>query len=72
MQLARGKMNEWHRIHSQLGAARQRLAIAGRCGAADEQARAALQSQVNKLQRQSEAALQALHAAVAASQQRLR
>lgn len=69
MQPARGKMNEWNRVYSQLGAAQQRLAIAGRCGASDEKARAALQSQVTRLQRQSELALRALHAAVAASQQ---
>lgn len=69
MQPARGKMSEWNRIYSQLGAAQQRLAIAGRCGACDEKARAALQSQVTKLQRQSEVALRALHAAVAASRQ---
>lgn len=72
MQPARGKMTEWSRIYSQLGAAQQRLAIAGRCGASDEKARAVLESQVTKLQRQSEQALRALHAAVAASQQQPR
>lgn len=71
MQPARGKMTEWNRIYSQLGAAQQRLSIAGRCGASDEKARAALQSQVTKLQHRSEAALRALHAAVAASQKRI-
>jgi len=65
-------MTEWNRLYSQLGAAQQRLAIAGRCGASDEKARAILQSQVTKLQRQSEQALRALHAAVAASQQQAR
>lgn len=72
MQPAPGKMTEWNRIYSQLGAAQQRLAIAGRCGASDKKARAALQSQVTKLQRESEQALRALRAAVAASQQRAR
>lgn len=72
MQPARGKMTEWSRIYSQLGAAQQRLAIAGRCGASDEKVRAVLQSQVTRLQRQSEQALRALHAAVAASQQQAR
>lgn len=71
MQPARGKMTEWNRICSQLGAAQQRLAVAGRCGASDVKARAALQSQVTKLQHQSEIALRALHAAVAASQHRI-
>lgn len=72
MQPAHGKMTEWNRIHSQLGAAQQRLSIAGRCGASDEKVRAALQTQVTRLQRQSELAMRALHAAVAASQQRTR
>jgi len=68
MQLARAKMSEWNRLYSQLGAARQRLAVAGRCGAADEEVRAALQSQVTRLQRQSDAALRALRAAAAGQQ----
>jgi len=65
-----GKMDEWHRLYSELGAAQQRLAIAGGCGACDEKARALLQSQVNRLQRQSEAALRALRACSDGNQQR--
>jgi hypothetical protein len=67
MQLAHARMNEWHRLYGELGAAQQRLSIAGRCGASDENARAMLQLQVTRLQRQSEAALRALQAAVASS-----
>jgi hypothetical protein len=63
MQLAHGKTNEWHRLYGELGAAQQRLAIAGRCGAADEKTRALLQLQVTRLQKQSDAALRALRAA---------
>ena len=65
MHLSHGKMDEWHRLYSELGAAQQRLAIAGRCGPSDEKTRVLLQAQVNRLQRQSDAALRALRAAVA-------
>lgn len=63
MQLAHGKTTEWHRLYGELGAAQQRLAIAGRCGASDEKTRALLQLQVTRLQKQSDAALRALRAA---------
>ena len=64
MQVADTKLNEWHRLCNELGAAQQRLAVAGRHGAADERARARLESQVSRLQRESDSALQALRAAV--------
>ena len=63
MQLAQGKTTEWHRLYGELGAAQQRLAIAGRCGGCDEKTRALLQLQVTRLQKQSEAALRVLRAA---------
>jgi len=72
MQVEDTKLNEWHRLHNELGAAQQRLAVAGRHGAADERARARLESQVSRLQRESESALQALRAAVQAHEQRSR
>jgi hypothetical protein len=70
MQVAETKLNEWHRLYNELGAARQRLAVAGRHGAADQRARARLESQVSKLQRESDSALQALRAAVQAPDRR--
>lgn len=65
MHMAHGKMDEWQRLYSELGAARQRLAVAGRCGGCDEKTRLRLQAKVNRLQRESDAALRALHEAVA-------
>jgi hypothetical protein len=67
MQLAHSKSSEYHRLYGELCAAQQRLSIAGRCGASDEKVRATLQLQVSRLQRQSEAAMRALQAAVATS-----
>ncbi|HWI81405.1 hypothetical protein [Ramlibacter sp.] len=67
MHVAERKMNEWHRLNNALGAAQQQLAIAGRCGVADERIRTRLQSQVARIQRESDAALRALRAAVEAS-----
>jgi hypothetical protein len=70
MQVEDTKLNEWHRLYNELGAARQRLAVAGRLGAADQRAHAKLESQVSKLQRESDTALQALRAAVKAHDRR--
>ena len=67
MQLTHGKTNEFHRLYGELGAAQQRLAIAGRCGCSDEKTRALLQLQVSRLQKQSDAALRALRAACPAT-----
>jgi hypothetical protein len=72
MQAAHTKHDEWHRLYHELGAAQQRLAIADRHAACDERARAKLLSQVSRLQRESESALQALRAAVKASEVRPR
>jgi hypothetical protein len=69
---AHAKVNEWHRLYNELGAAQQRLAVADRHAACDERARAKLQSQVTRLQRESESALQALRAAVQISEKRPR
>ena len=72
MQGAHTKLNEWHRLYNELGAAQQRLAIADRHAACDERARAKLQSQVTRLERESESALQALRAAVKLREQQHR
>jgi hypothetical protein len=64
--------SDWHRLYNELGAAQQRLAVAGRNGCCDARARAKLQSQVNRLQRESESALQALREAVNTSAKRSR
>lgn len=63
-------LDDWHRLYNELGAAQQRLAVAGRNGCSDVRARAKLQSQVNRLQRESDSALQALRAAVHSSGKR--
>ena len=72
MQGAHIKLDEWHRLYNELGAAQQRLAIADRHAACDERARAKLQSQVTRLERESESALQALRAAVKLREQQRR
>ena len=64
MQVHDTTLTDWHRLYNELGAAQQRLAVAGRNGCCDVRARAKLQSQVNRLQRESDSALQALRAAV--------